>query len=104
MARFDVYANPTVEERVHTPYLLDLQNDHLGRLSTRVMAPLRRESVFGPRSSRLNPQLAVEGTAVVLDAAALGAVPLAELRSPIFNLRVQQLDIQDALDLLLGAF
>ena len=104
VARFDVYANPVAEEHAVTPYLLDLQNDHLSGLSSRVVAPLRNEKVFGPRARRLNPLFDVRGTSVVLDVAALGAVPLAELRRPIADLRAHQFEIVDALDMLFGAF
>ena len=44
MARFDVFANPSVAERKHTPYFVDVQNDYIDALATRVVIPLRRES------------------------------------------------------------
>jgi hypothetical protein len=46
MSRFDVHANPDVGERKHTPYLVDVQNDFIDGLATRVVIPLRRESAF----------------------------------------------------------
>ena len=104
MARFDVYRNPFAAERSHTPFVLDVQNDHLGPLATRVVIPLRRESVFGPRASDLNPSMAVEGLAVVLDTAAIGAVPDAELRKCVSNLRDHRADILAALDTLFGSY
>ena len=57
MARFDVYANPEAAERRLTPYFLDVQNDFIHAVSTRVVVPLRRESVFGPRARNLNPMV-----------------------------------------------
>ena len=104
MARYDVYANPTAAERKHTPYFVDVQNEYIDGLSTRVMIPLRREAVFGPRARNLHPLLEVLGEKVVLDTAALGAVPLVELRAPIANLRQQRTEVQEALDTLLGAY
>ena len=97
MARFDVYANPDTAERRQTPYFLDVQNDYIDHLATRVVIPLRRESVFGPRASDLNPSMAVEGVSVVLDTAAIGAVPDAELRKCVSNLRDHRADILAAL-------
>ena len=44
MARYDVFANPEAAERHHTPYLVDVQNDFIDRLETRVVIPLRREA------------------------------------------------------------
>jgi toxin CcdB len=104
MARFDVYANPQAAERKHTPYLLDVQNDFIDALSTRAVVPLRRESVFGPRARNLNPAFVVGADNVVLDTAALGAVPLTELRKTVSNLREARAAIQEALDTLFGAY
>ena len=72
MARFDVYANPDSTERRHTPYFVDVQNDYIDGLSTRVMIPLRRGALVVPRARNLNPAFNVLGTEVVLDTAALG--------------------------------
>ena len=104
MARFDVYANPDAAECKHTPFFLDVQNDYIDHLATRVMVPLRREALFGPRPQRLNPLLAFGTDKVVLDSAALGAVPLSELRKPVGHLRDARVDIQDALDTLFGSY
>ena len=54
MARYDVYPNPEASERKHTPYLLDVQNDYIDALTTRVVVPLRTEAAFGPRARNLN--------------------------------------------------
>jgi toxin CcdB len=104
MARFDVYANPTAAERKHTPYYVDVQNDFINDLSSRVVVPLRREAMFGPRSRDLNPLLQVNDLAVVLDTAALGAVPSSELRKPLASLRGERQLVQEALDALFGGY
>lgn len=104
MARFDAYANPDASERKHTPYLVDVQNDFIDALSTRVVIPLRREAAFGPRARNLNPLLEVAGEKVVLDTAAMGAVPLKELRKRVASLRDERVLVQEALDTLFGAY
>ena len=104
MARFDVYANPEASERKHTPYLLDVQNDYIDTLATRVVIPLRRESAFGPPARNLNPIVAVAEDRVVLDTASLGAIPVSELRKPVATLRHAHQPIQEALDTLFGAY
>ena len=104
MARFDVYANPDTSERRHTPYFLDVQNDFIDDLATRVVIPLRREAAFGPRPRNLNPLVQVGADAVVLDTAAIGAVPVAELRKTTGHLREARAQIQEALDTLFGAY
>jgi toxin CcdB len=104
MARFDVYANPDPAERKSTPNLLDVQNNYIDALSTRVVLPLRREAAFGPAARHLNPVVIVGGEAVVLDTAAIGAVPAAELKKWVASLKADRNTIQDALDTLLGGF
>ena len=104
MARYDVYANPEADERAVTPYLVDIQNDYIDGLPTRVVIPLRASAIFPLRARNLNPSLTVLGDAVVLDTAAMGAVPLAELRRPVANLGTARPAIQEALDTLFGSF
>ncbi|MFG6433665.1 CcdB family protein [Roseateles sp. LYH14W] len=104
MARFDVYANPVARERRTTPFFLDVQNDFLGSLATRVMIPLRRETEFGTLANRLNPLVQVDDEALVLDTAGIGAVPLNLLKRPVVNLRAQRDEITTALDTLFGAY
>ena len=104
MARYDVYANPESSERKHTPYLVDVQNDYIDALTTRVVVPLRTEAAFGPRARNLNPSFKVATGSVVLDCAALGAIAASELRKPIASLRDERAAIQEALDALFGAY
>ena len=54
MARLDVYANPDAAERRHTPFFVDVQNDYIADIETRVVIPLRREAAFGPRARDLD--------------------------------------------------
>lgn len=68
-----------------------------------MVIPLRRESAFGPRARNLNPLFVFGSDNIVLDAAALAAVPVGELRSPVGSLREQQWAIREALDTLLGS-
>lgn len=104
MPRFDVYANPSAAERRVTPYFLDVQNDYIDGLDSRIVIPLRRESAFGPRARDLHPLLQVNGDAVVLDTAALGAVPRAELHQPVAHLSDAGAPVQAALDTLFGGY
>ena len=104
MARFDVYPNPYAPERPHTPFLLDVQNDHLGPLATRVVIPLRAPKGFGLPARGLNPALEVEGKAVLLDTAALAPVPAALLKKPVTNLARRRDEVMDALDTLFGSY
>lgn len=102
MARFDVYANPDPAEHKRIPYLLDIQNDHIRGLQTRVMVPLWHSVKLPTPATDLNPEFEVAGQRVILDTAALGAIPLSALKGVVDNLGSQQLTIQNALDTLFG--
>jgi toxin CcdB len=104
MARFDVYLNPDISERTLIPFYLDVQNDHVKGLHTRVVVPLWEAGLLQSLAEELNPKFEVAGRSVVMDTPALGAVPAAVLRKSIDNLASQQLVIQDALDTLFGSY
>ena len=104
MARFDVHANPVATERRRTPFFVDVQNDYIHELATRVVIPLRREAAFGPRPRNLNLLVSVGADAVVLDTAAIGAVPVTELKKPVGHLRDSRAHFQEALDTLFGTY
>jgi toxin CcdB len=104
MARFDVYSNPYAQERGHTPYVLDVQNDHLGPIATRVVIPLRAPKGFGLPAQGLNPLLQVDGKPVVLDTAALAPVPAAMLKKPVARADTSRDEVLDALDTLFGSY
>lgn len=104
MARFDVYAHPDAVLRQKTPYLLDVQNEHLARIATRVVVPLRSAHQFDRPAHGLNPVFEIAGHQVVLDAAALAAVPASELKTPVASLKLQGAAVVGALDILFGAY
>ncbi len=104
MARFDVYANPEPAERATIPFLVEVQNDYISGLATRVVIPLRTEAEFGRPARGLNPVLLVQEQAVVLDTAAMAALPAQLLRKPLLSLRAQHAVITTALDTLFGSF
>lgn len=104
MARFDIYANPDPSERSHTPFVLDVQNDHLRALETRVVIPLRAPAFMPQPARSLNPVLQIGGKRAVLDTAALAPVPAALLRKPVARAEASAGEILDALDTLFGSY
>lgn len=100
MARYEVYRHPVPAQRKTTPYLLDVQNNYISAVATRVVVPLRPAKSFGPPMRDLNPAFMIEGIEVLLDTTALAAIPAAELGTPIANLQTQSALIADALDTL----
>ncbi len=104
MARFDVYANPDAAEKKLIPFFLDVQNDHVQGLQTRVVVPLWRAGMLPIRAENLNPEFRIAGQLVVMDTPSLGAAPVVALRRSVDNLSAHQLIIQDALDTLFGSY
>lgn len=104
MARFDVYRHPDAAQRATTPFLLDVQNKYISGLQTRVVLPLRRAERVTIPLRDLNPALEIDGVAVILDTAAIAAVPLSLLKNPMANLRAQADLVTNALDALFGAY
>lgn len=103
MARFDIYTNPDRQERGSVPYFLDVQNTFI-EVGTRVVIPLHNIAKFSGAVRDLNPEIQVHGNQVILNTAALGAVPDTELRQPVANLAQHQALIQGALDTLFGGY
>ena len=100
MARLIVYRNPTRSEWKHTPFLLDVQTDFIAALATRVVAPLRSRESFSTPLDALNPVFEIAGKTVIMDTAALAALPRNALRTEVADLRERRLDIDNALDFL----
>ncbi len=104
MAQYDVYPNPDKAERALIPLFLDIQSDDIQGLQTRVVVPLwASDRLLGPAET-LNPEFKVTGIRVTMDTSALGAVPSSVLRKPVASLAREQHPIQNALDMLLGAY
>ena len=104
MAQFDVYLNPDPGQREWTPYLLDVQNSFLERLVTRVVVPLRRAEHAPLPMRELNPAFEVQGQALVLDTAALAAIPGRGLGQAVASLSSQSAEVVSALDVLFGGY
>ena len=102
MAQFDVYLNPDPVQRERTPYLLDVQNSFLERLATRVVVPMRCAEYAPLPMRELNPAFEVQGQALVLDTAALAAIPVRGLGPAVASLRSQSTEVVSALDVLFG--
>lgn len=104
MARFDVYPHPDQAQRLITPFLLDVQNNYIDRVQSRVVIPMRHAAAFGPRMRDLNPMFQISGKDLVLDTTALAAFPAAELKTPVASLQAQHQDVVAALDTLFGSY
>ena len=104
MAQFDLHRNPNPVSNESVPFPLDIQNDVLSDLATRVLAPLYREAVFGRPSRHLNPRFTIEGVAVVMSTAELAGIRLHNLGPVVGSLSAFRDDIIAALDFLIVGF
>jgi len=104
MARYDVYANPDATRRKIAPFLLDVQNDYINSLDSRVVIPMRPAALYPHPMRDLNPVFEVDGKVVVLDTAALAAFPARELKKRVTGLQDQSELIVAAMDCLFGAY
>jgi toxin CcdB len=104
VARLDIYANPFPEDRAHTPYVLDVQNDHLGSIGSRVVIPLRTAKGFGPGARGLNPTIEVDGKTMVLDTASIASVSASLLKKVAGRADKWRVEVMDALDTLFGSY
>jgi toxin CcdB len=104
VARYDVYANPIKSEVKHTPYLVDLQNDYLDSIETRLVAPLHSLNFYQHQSERVRQIFEIESQTVVLDIAELASLPKTLLKKKVANLTAEQHKIREALDTIFGAY
>jgi len=104
MAQFDVYANPNPETKRTIPYLLDVQTDLLGNLTTRVVMPLYSVSAMGKAAKHLNPQFSIKRTIVIMSTAELAGVTLNRLGDKVCSLKEHRNEIIAALDFLITGF
>ncbi len=100
MAQFDVHRNINPDSREWAPYLLDVQNDLLDPLATRVVVPLIKAEEMTKPAKRLNPQFVVEKTTVVMSTAELAGVPVRALGEKVASLGERRDEIMAALDML----
>lgn len=101
MAQFDVYKNENHLTNQKVPYLLDVQNDILKSLNTRVMIPLVRDlkSVQG-----LTKEFVINDEKVYLTTAQMGAVYIDELKEKVTSLENIKEEIKNSIDFLIYGF
>jgi len=96
--QFDVFVNPDPEFAEFHPYFVVLQHDVLGRLNTRIVAPLSAPKTI-PFLERLMPEVTVNGSRYVVDMTNIGVIPVGALQDRVANLEDRRYDIVRAIDL-----
>ncbi len=98
MAQYDVYRNPNPESRHTEPYLVDIQNDLLSELPTRLIAPLATIGLKLKLPKNLCPKFLVEGREMALRPYDLAAISPKVLGRPVASLAAFSSQIIVALD------
>lgn len=85
-------------------YLLDVQDDYLSGLNTRIVVPVLPAGKAAFVSDRLNPEFAIGGEAMVLETHLLAAVLASALGKPVGSLAAESDRITRALDFAFHGF
>jgi toxin CcdB len=101
MAQFDVYINENNQTNQRVPYLLDVQNDILKSLNTRVVIPLVRD-LKGVQG--LTKEFIINDKKVYLTTAQMGAVMISELKQKVVSLENKKEEIKNSIDFLIYGF
>jgi toxin CcdB len=102
MAQFTVCRNKNPQTRSAVPFLLDVQNDLLDDLETRVVVPLCPISTIKGKTLRtLMPVLDIEGEHFVMLTPQMAGIPKSELGAPVTRVEHYRFEIIAAIDFLL---
>ncbi len=101
MAQFDVYKNENELTNQKVPYLLDIQNDILDSINTRIVIPLVKDK---NDFKGLTKEFIVENQKVYLTTSQMGAVHKNELKTKITTLQNQKEEIKNSIDFLIYGF
>ena len=101
MAQFDVYKNENELTNQKVPYLLDVQNDILDSINTRVVIPLVKDK---NDFKGLTKEFVIENQKVYLTTSQMGTVHKNELKTKITTLTNQKEEIKNSIDFLIYGF
>lgn len=101
MAQFDVYKNENDQTNQKVPYLLDIQNDILDSINTRVVIPLVKDK---NDFKGLTKEFIIENQKVYLTTSQMGTVHKNELKTKITTLINQKEEIKNSIDFLIYGF
>jgi len=100
MAQFDIHARPGRHPDDPIHFLIDLQNDLLEGLQTRMVAPLAKVAAAGAPIRGLTPIVEVKREPFLLLTHLLAAVPVRTLGEVVGTAQAQRSEIVRAVDLL----
>lgn len=99
MAQFDVYLNPSEQTRNTYPFILDIQNELIAGIATRIVVPLGNAANFsGEEMKGLTPRISFEGAELLIMIPQIASMPARLLNEPIGTLQSMHDEIIAALD------
>ena len=105
MAALTIHANPDPKSRKAIPFLLDIQNDLLSSMETRVVVPLYLKGAVALHPiSRLTPVVTFQNKTYIAMVPELAGVARRSLGTPAGDLFSKRAEIIAALDLLFTGF
>lgn len=104
MAQFDIYENNEPGSKEVIPFLLDVQHDLHGSLSTRMVVPLVSSYSVNNEIKKLCPVLTVMGKSVMMSTPEMAGYPVRDLGAKVVSAANQRTEIINAIDFLLGGF
>ena len=101
MAQFDVYKNENDQTNQRVPYLLDIQNDILDSINTKIVIPLVKDK---NDFKGLTKEFIIENQKVYLTTSQMGTIHKNELKTKITTLQNQKEEIKNSIDFLIYGF
>ena len=99
MAQFDVYKNPSKTSSKFYPFIVDIQNDYISDIDTRIVIPLGKAENFKNQiMQRLQLEIHYEDQDLVLMTPQIASISKKLLKAPIGSLGHLRQEIIDALD------
>ncbi|PID43667.1 MAG: plasmid maintenance protein CcdB [Gammaproteobacteria bacterium] len=102
MSQFSLYRNNDKKSKKTYPYFVDVQNNLLSELNSRLVIPLAPTTeVDNKIAKKLCPVITVEGKDHILVTSQLTTVPGSILKSEVESLEKYRYQIIDAIDMLI---
>lgn len=99
MAQFDVYDNPSKTTRKAYPYILELQNDVISEIATRIVVPLADNNTMSSEAfKRLTPKIHYKNKELLILIPQIASMSTQSLKNPIGSLSHLRDEIISALD------
>ena len=102
MEQFTLYKNENKNSKKAYPYFVDVQNDLLSDLNSRIVIPISTQKALNNlNAKRLCPVIEIDGNTFVLLTHQITSVPCSILKKEVTTLEHYRYDILGAIDLLL---